>query len=305
MNNFIIIKDENKVIDTIHNFSQFFYNGKLITLFGEYHTHKNTCSKNNKITFSDYCYKELDSNSNCQLLLEYNISSSNPSKIDSVAIQEIFSKCTKFKERFIASDYRRDILTSQQQGDLYNNKKIIFFSQKKLHDFFIVPFFEKKDSFIESLINTKDTSSNIIHSRIQKISNYMKKKIFDPQNDDIPDNNQLKKNELIIKSLRQVYEELSDLKIISEISRSDDHNNEYIIIIGLIHFDFLYYFLNKIIEIDNNMGKLLVKTVSVDLNKLSTDIKNKNSIKCISLYSSFIWKDDITQEELHLKLLNS
>jgi hypothetical protein len=285
MQNIVAIEEKNTVLDYIYNLSQFLYNGKLITLIGELHEHRKAiCDKNNVISVSDYCYKELSMNSNCQIILEYHSTEKNPETLQTITLKNTYKKCScKFQGKIIAGDFRQDILTHTQQGDLYNNKVFWKFHSSWIHDNFIKPFYSKKDEYFSFLIkeNYEDKVFNMLMNekrRVIESMNTMSNELNHPLHSKYkhnidPDQQEGTFRMGIKKGLMISYQRLSDMKILAIILSLKSIVSECIIIIGMAHFEYLYTYLKQISDVT-----------------LTESTTEKN--KCVSLYRSYVWNEN-------------
>ena len=295
MQNIVAIEEKNTVLDYIHNLSQFLYNGKLITLIGELHEHRKAiCDKNNVISVADYCYKELSMNTNCQIILEYHSTEKKPESLETITLKNTYKKCScKFPDKIVAGDFRQDILTHTQQGDLYNNNVFWKFHSSWIHDNFIKPFISKKDDYFSFLVKENYKSNvfdilmnekiriidsvNIISNELKYPShiNYMRN--IDPDQEEGTFRMGIKKGLMIL------YQQLCDIKILGMILSLKSIVSECIIIIGMAHFEYLYAYLKQISDIT-----------------LTEPTFEKN--KCVSLYRSYVWDENEKSSKIQVEL---
>ena len=298
MQNIVAIEEKNTVLDYIHNLSQFLYNGKLITLIGELHEHRKAiCDKNNVISVGDYCYKELSMNTNCQIILEYHSTEKNPDTLQTITLKNTYKKCScKFSGKIVAGDFRQDILTHTQQGDLYNNDVFWKFHSSWIHDNFIKPFISKKDEYFSFLVRENYQSKvfdilmneklriidsmNIMGNELTHSSHINYKRNIDPDQQEGEFRMRIKKGLMIS------YQRLCDIKILGIILSLKSIVTECIVIIGMAHFEYLYTYLKQISDIT--------------LTERTTEKNN-----CVSLYRSYVWNENSKSSKIQSELIKN
>ena len=298
MQNIVAIEEKNTVLDYIHNLSQFLYNGKLITLIGELHEHRKAiCDKNNVISVGDYCYKELSMNTNCQIILEYHFTEKKPETLQTITLKNTYKKCScKFSDKIVAGDFRQDILTHTQQGDLYNNDVFWKFHSSWIHDNFIKPFLSKKDDYFSFLVRENYQSKvfdilmneklriidsmNIMGNELTHSSHINYKRNIDPDQQEGDFRMRIKKGLMIS------YQRLCDIKILGIILSLKSIVTECIVIIGMAHFEYLYTYLKQISDIT--------------LTERTTEKNN-----CVSLYRSYVWNENGKSSKIQAELIKN
>ena len=296
MQNIVAIEEKNTVLDYIHNLSQFLYKGKLITLIGELHEHRKAIcdKKTNVISVADYCYKELSMNANCQIILEYHSTEKKPELLQTITLKNTYKKCAcKFQGKIIAGDFRQDILTNTQQGDLYNNSVFWKFHSSWIHDNFIKPFLSKKDEYFTFLVREHYESKVfdiLINEKLRIIdsmnimSNELTHPLHNNYNRDIdPDKQEGSFRMGIKKGLMISYQRMCDIKILGLILSLKSIVSECIIVIGMAHFEYLYNYLKQISDIT-----------------LTERTTEKN--KCVGLYRSYIWNENGKPSKIQAEL---
>jgi hypothetical protein len=110
-------------INSISGLSQYIIDGRVITIFGEYHDDRRKCY-GNSISISEFCETRVTSNEDVRFLLEYN---ENMTEVQgkgygSEPVRHVFKsdKHSPMRLRTTGVDLRLDYLTMLQQQSLYH-----------------------------------------------------------------------------------------------------------------------------------------------------------------------------------------
>jgi hypothetical protein len=307
----IAVGESQKALEGAGDLAQYFCENKMITIIGEYHGNKNIdCKDYTVVKVDEYCFKELTNNSDCVVMLEYNDDEPDPSKLDSVLLKETYVKCKyDFPERVLPVDFRHDIMGGQQQCNLYNTNFSELLS-KDLQDetkrtpivhwinAIINPLIEKQESYFSFITENKyklDKIQSIFQIEQKNIINDLKsvQKEIERLKRAGKDIEKDRKNlNSIQESLKIIFQMASDLKILSNLFNVDTNVNEYIIIVGMKHFQYIVRIIEYIFNLYDNEGEDIFRS------KISSpDIDN-----CVTLYDSFVWNEieDLNFDELKI-----
>jgi hypothetical protein len=233
---------------------------KTFTIFGELHGKYWECN-GNKLSPWEYCAKRISQNKNCLVLLEYNNNTSpkNISLIESKSITGIYQTLQKQNQTYkiIPYDIRPYFLGLDLQQSLYHSSFVTSKLENKQFDDvkqkYIDSFFAKVKENPKMFDTTKYNQQakqilNKIYNSIIKEFNLISKQI----------NTQTPKN--ITEKLKKVWQKVTDYFILT-ILLEDNDINEYIVITGMHHFDFLTEELRSICfpvnlqDFEENRGK--------------------------------------------------
>lgn len=255
-------------LDSAFSFSQYiFKNIRLITMIGEKHEKSWPCPKPS-ISISEYCRQSVVRNPKCKIMLEYN-KGDDASRIASKAIRDTYYELNKVGKLnvIIPFDTRAFFLGVEGQTDLYGlgyNKHAT--SWEKIGEDFIEPFFlksradpklftveeENYDSYIRQYLNNYVKK---IEKTFYKIASYFNKI----------------SGEKIHQMLKDVWKDVADFFILKYLLRNDDNTDEYIIILGLAHYD--------------NLTKILKDTTRNLVHRIG------NSKDCVKLFQTYRFDD--------------
>lgn len=255
-------------LDSAFSFSQYiFKNIRLITMIGEKHEKSWPCPKPS-ISISEYCRQSVVRNPKCKIMLEYN-KGDDATRIASKAIRDTYSELNRVGKLnvIIPFDVRAFFLGVEGQIDLYGlgyNKHAT--SWEQLGNDFIEPYFSKfrtepklfaleeenYDSYIRQYL---DNYLKKIEQTFRNIASYFNK---------IPGGK-------IHQMLKDVWKDVADFFILKYLLRNDDNTDEYIIILGMSHYD--------------NLIKIL-KDTTINLVHRIGDSKD-----CVKLFQTYRFDD--------------
>jgi len=269
----ILFSETEFFMNGIYAIAQLLYlDKKTFTILGELHGKYWEC-KGNKISPWEYCAKRISDNPNCSILLEYDKSLSEESilQLESKSITDIYLTLEQQNKKYkiVPYDIRQWFLGIELHQTLYHGNYI----QNKLKkgNFSLI-----QEKFIDSFHNKckldkkfLDTSS--YDGDIKKLMENIKHEILESF-DNISKHIKTKDPEIIHKLLKENWQKVTDYFLLTIIF-NDNKTDEYIILGGMYHFDFLVKELEKL-------------TVIVNIQEFN---EKRNSNNCAKVYEPIIF----------------
>ena len=268
----ILFSETDLFIDGMFALSQLLLSDKkTFTIFGELHGKYWEC-KGNKLSPWEYCALRVSKNKNCVVLLEYSndTTQKNIPLIESKSISGIYETLQKQNQTYkiIPYDIRSQFLGSEYQQSLYHSDFVTNkLKQKKFEDI--------KEKYIETFFNKQKDNPEMFD--ISKYNNETKQILSRIQSTIIKDFNliyeriNIEKPKNITEQLKKIWQKVTDYFILS-IILEDNHINEYIIVTGMHHFDYISEELRNI-------------CFPVNLQEFE---ENRGSDNCVSIYEPLI-----------------
>tara|TARA_Y100000389_G_scaffold203882_2_gene253932 strand:+ start:3912 stop:4724 length:813 start_codon:yes stop_codon:yes gene_type:complete len=268
----ILFSETDLFIDGMFALSQLLLSDKkTFTIFGELHGKYWEC-KGNKLSPWEYCALRVSKNKNCVVLLEF--SNKTPQKniplIQSKSITGIYETLQKQNQTYkiIPYDIRSQFIGLEHQQSLYHSDYVI--NKLKNGQFedvkekYIQPFFNKlkyNPEMFDISKYSKETKQilNRVQTSIIKDFKLISKQI----------NTKTPKN--INENLKKIWQKVTDYFILTIILKDNDFD-EYIIVTGMHHFDFISEELRNI-------------CFPVNLQEFE---ENRGSNNCVAIYEPLI-----------------
>ena len=263
----ILFSESDINIDGMFALSQLLFEDKMtLTLFGELHGKFWTCN-GNKISPWEYCAKRISENDKCKVLLEYSkeVSEKSLSLVNSKHLKETFKTLQQnnMNDKIIPFDIRQQYLGFDNYQTLYHSKYVYNKIKSKkynlIYEKFILPFFQKNINIPNNIIKELKP---LLSNTLEEINKDFKS-IVQKLKQEKPSNTVLR--------LKKVWQKVSDFFVLCMISKNTQ-DNEYIIISGMHHFDYL-------------QDKL--KNICLQVNLQDYD-ENRNSNNCVKCYEPII-----------------
>jgi len=213
-------------INSISGLSQYIIDGRVITIFGEYHDDRRKCY-GNSISISEFCETRVTSNEYVRFLLEYNenMTVEQGKGYGSEPVRHVFNsaKHSPMRLRTTGVDLRLDYLTMLQQQSLYHMS--MGFSPR---DFARIYSSKKK---IGSVLNHTVCGDyeKLLDQYILRVDKFF---------EDHKDNGSL-------EDMQWGWSFLMDYKILWEFTRTNIYSNEIIAVVGENHRSNLNEILTK------------------------------------------------------------
>ena len=302
----IIFINNNYIIKNITNFCQYIMqlgtsddnsNLKLITLIGEYHNIEFDCEnvKDAKkiIDVSDYILSK-PKNIKKKVILEFDrysikdikkeIKSSNINTI----LDKILNSPVEVTKNInvVPIDFRNQYLDPIMYHKLYNDILTVSkLNRDELIFYYIKPFFEKigeQSKFLEGEKYFKNVDI-LFKDYLPKIDKQFNK-IFKEVEfwDRMSYDDKLK----IIIQIRKAWYKLSDYYVIREIFK-DDGTDEYIILIGSLHYENIKSYINDVLSLPDKMDKVIHFNKIVESNIEVKPFVNKYN--CIETKNTLVY----------------
>lgn len=218
--------------------AQYIYNkNRLITIIGEYHNSTWKCDEPN-MDISTYCKNAVERNPRCKILLEYN-NGDNPLGMGSETIREVYRALLSINrtDAVVPYDTRAFFLSINGQGDLYNTDGYMKHATTwvNIGNVFIEPFFRK--------IRENPKLFKLLEKYPPNIKYYLE---YTYMIDVLNTFKHIAENmfgrnsgEEVHKALKDAWKKVCDFFVLRTILMEDNNVDEYIVIMGLEHFNYV------------------------------------------------------------------
>jgi len=204
-------------INSISGLSQYIIDGRVITIFGEYHDDRRKCV-GDSTSISEFCETRVTSNEDVRFLLEYNdnMTEGQGKMYGSEPVRHVFNsdENSPMRLRTTGVDLRLDYLTMLQQQSLYHRS--VGFSP---HDFALI-----YNSSKEKIGSVLDHTVCGDYERLLDQYIIGVDKFFE----DHKDNGS-------VLDMQWAWSFLMDYRILWEFTRTDTSSNEIIAVVGENH----------------------------------------------------------------------